>query len=199
MSEVAEMRHTMRYGAFVLEMRISMYLTHEERLARRLAMLTINFHRTMYWRTLGFNVTPSPNIVDFLIDYNILQEDYDMARGKSNRSKKNDDWKGFISGQMTVEEKASFREYKMSDAEVAKGIFNLNDDGYKLSCGYDKNNDSVFASITNRGGHADYVGFSLSAHAKSPEIALRLLLFKHYVIAEGDWSFWDMEDADDFG
>lgn len=61
-------------------------------------------------------------------------------------------------------------------------------DGYKISLSMDRIHDCFQASATCTDSESEDYGFCLTARAPDVWSALGVLLFKHYVVLEGDWA-----------
>jgi len=170
-----------------------------QQISRIISDETYRYEQLKYWRKLGFNVQPSMVLEQLFMSVQIVYEDDQMARGKSKRSSKGGYDIKFLSANMTVEEKASFREYDISDDKIAGYIIELMDSGYKWSGGFDKNNESCYVTVTNKDGDANFKGYALTCYAGTAKQALLLAIFKHFVLADGDWEYWNEGESDDFG
>lgn len=176
-----------------------MSTTFHEQVSRLVFEQTYRYEQLLYWRALGFNVTPTLALETLFVYIEKAYEDNLMARGKSKRAGSGGYDIKFLSANMTVEEKASFREYDANNDKLAGYIIELMDSGYKWSGGFDKNNESCYVTITNKDGDSKFKGYALTCYAGTAKKALLLAVFKHFVLADGDWAYWDEGESDDFG
>lgn len=118
-----------------------------------------------------------------------------MTRNGENKKKlsnaKDPEWGGFLELRLTDEEKAAFAVYERDHPEdvwikLQEWVMR----GLKFSLSYDKSGDYYTATFTGSG--VELVGmeqrFCLTARAPEWQQAVFLLVFKHTVLAKGDWS-----------
>lgn len=103
-------------------------------------------------------------------------------------------FKGFVRCELVKEQKAMFEAWSasLSADDLLGQLSALLDDGFKLSWGEGK--QGMTASLSNVDGPAESRGYLLSAMAGRAEKALRVLLYKHLVVLEGQWP---LDDGDD--
>lgn len=155
-----------------------------------------------YYQELGFNVTHDPEIRDIQPYLHLLNErGLIMARKNGKNVKNNIDFAGFVRSDLGADERENFVTWQdtLSLEQVAQGVIQIVDTGYKLSVGYDKNNDSCFATLTNRDGDSRFRGYALSSFAGDSITALKLMIYKHVVLADGDWEYFGEVGTQSFG
>ena len=125
-----------------------------------------------------------------------------MSRGKRANGKDVEfSFKGFLSFPLNAEAKNHFRQWfaeGMSD-EVDFDAILAN--GYKFSCSYYAGNGNYTASFTCVNPDLSDFGYALSAFGPDSSVARALLLYKHSILAEGDWrgSVGAVKADDDIG
>lgn len=105
-------------------------------------------------------------------------------------SAKDADWGGFINVRMTDDDKAKFALWEAENGRSLWTAFaELLGKGMKFSLAYDADGDFYLATFTAAG--ADLIGIDLrcclTARAPEWERSISLLIYKHEVMAEGDW------------
>lgn len=98
------------------------------------------------------------------------------------------EWLGFRDIRLTPEQDDAFDHWDMEDEDVLVFLQESVTSGYKFTLVYNKQNDSYSASFTGGIGCGANAGYTLSAFSDSWFEAVKLLVFKHSVIADGDWS-----------
>lgn len=110
-----------------------------------------------------------------------------MTTKKQNKSAKKAEWKGYHKINLTREQNELFEGQYASRSVPFTDFDILVNNGYKLSISWDNYNGGVSASLYAQDQKMEWAGFTLSAWAGDAETALKLLLFKHYVVAEQRW------------
>lgn len=124
-----------------------------------------------------------------------------MPRAKA---KKNDSpaWRGFVDCNLDTAMKAQAKSWILQNVEdIWSKVSALVDDGYKVSFALDRYHDAYQASLSYQvNGHANS-GLTLSGRGPDMQGALGMLLFKHYVVLDQDWSNGTQraKDADPWG
>lgn len=108
--------------------------------------------------------------------------------GMANKSQTQNTWKGFIECKMTDLEKQNFAEWDVHDNDLFLLLSEAVSAGHKLSMTFNKQNDQFVCSFTGNDGTGKHEGFTLSGYAGDWYISLRVLLYKHCVLLESDWT-----------
>lgn len=109
-----------------------------------------------------------------------------MATKKVTKTKKAE-WKGYHKINLTDEQTEVFeRDYLPLEVKWVE-IDTLSNSGYKVSFSFDDYNTGISASMYCHQQKMEWAGYTLSAWAGDAETALKLLLFKHYVVAQEQW------------
>lgn len=110
-----------------------------------------------------------------------------MGAKKVNKPEKTP-WKGFVQCEMNAERKKQFKEWspKIDDLETA--IQECLSPGYKLSFSIDTYHDTIQVSWFCSAMNDRNAGWCLTARAATIGNAFLVLLFKHTIILETDWS-----------
>lgn len=108
------------------------------------------------------------------------------------------DWGGFIDVRISDQDKADFDVWATDNSGTMWGDFqDLLAVGFKFSLSYDPDGDFYLATFTAAG--QDIIGIDLrcclTARAPEWEVALHLLLFKHYVMAKGNWGSYHVKSG----
>lgn len=97
-------------------------------------------------------------------------------------------WVSFKDIPLTEAQLDAFDHWDTHDEDVWILVTDVIQAGYKLSLTYNSGNDTFSASITGSGGGDPRQHFTVSGFAETWYEAVRLLMYKHHVICEGDWS-----------
>jgi hypothetical protein len=107
-------------------------------------------------------------------------------------------WHGFKNVNLTSAEKEEFLAWDMHDDDLWLVFAETVMEGHKLSLTFNKDSSSFVAAFTGLSDSANE-GYTMSAYAKDWYTALRLLLFKHVQICQGDWSSAADREMDNIG
>lgn len=75
-------------------------------------------------------------------------------------------------------------------------------EGYKYSLAYDDKHACCIASLVDRAPGSPYENCCLTGRGSTPANARYALLYRHLVLSQGDWSFFDPAEGNsnpDFG
>lgn len=106
--------------------------------------------------------------------------------------------RGYVRCELSSADKDAYRLWE--EMQSAEGLYNqvvsLVDGGYLFKAGSGK--DGFQASLSANETGTAWDGYVLTAFASHAGRALSLLLYKHGVLMQGDWSAWMEVDSDDF-
>jgi len=98
------------------------------------------------------------------------------------------EWGGFINCNLSPDQKTDFGEWVVSE-DV--GVWSLLEDavtqGLKYGLTWDEQNQCYIATLTGNGCLTINKRFCLTSRAGTYGEATALLMFKHVVLAQGDW------------
>lgn len=97
-------------------------------------------------------------------------------------------WVAFKNIPLSEAQLDAFDHWDTHDEDVWILVTDVIQAGYKLSITYNAGNDTFSASLTGPGGGDKRQHFTVSAFAETWYEATRMLMYKHHVICEGDWS-----------
>lgn len=97
-------------------------------------------------------------------------------------------WKGFVSCELNAERKRQFREWGPQDPDLGASLLECMYPGYKLSFSVDTYHDCIQISWFCGATGDRNAGWCLTARGATIETCFSVLMFKHHVILEGDWS-----------
>lgn len=98
-------------------------------------------------------------------------------------------WGGFLNLRLTDTEKSAF--YQHCDNSPNWHWVELDEilsEGAKLSVAYDRVNESYVASLTGRLAQCCPERMCATARAGTLDEAVALIVYKHVILADGDWS-----------
>lgn len=124
-----------------------------------------------------------------------LMETVNMATKK----KYDGTWKGFVDVALTSKEKEDFAAWDVHDEDLWILYQEAIVSGHKFTMSFNKQNETFVAAFTGNEGTADNAGYTLSAFGRSWYDAIRVLLFKHAVLLDGDWSVAKDRTTDTIG
>lgn len=106
--------------------------------------------------------------------------------------------KGYVRCELAVADKAAFVAWE-SEHEAGESLdlaIKAVDSGYLLKLGESGNafQASLCAATTGK----DWEGYVLTAHASSGARAITLLMYKHCILMEEDWSAFMADEGEDF-
>lgn len=94
----------------------------------------------------------------------------------------------FINHTFSDSDKRAFKEWSVAAAKnIADALDKLVDDGYSLSLKFDTYNDCYGAFIQTRDEKSGNYGYILSGRGRSGTSAVLGVLYRHYVLFEGEW------------
>lgn len=102
-----------------------------------------------------------------------------------------DEWGGFVQANLTPMDKALFDQwYSEHIQHIQAYVDEALDSGLKLTIVFDGANNCYITSYTGRPNNDPALPFrcTLSARAGEYAAAVALLVYKHHVICNGDWS-----------
>lgn len=97
------------------------------------------------------------------------------------------EWKGYLSVYLSAEDEVSFDVWEKDRVFGLADVSILVDNGYKFSVGWDAHHNGFVASLYSADAKLAWTGWTLTAWADDVNDAVRLLMFKHYVLCEQDW------------
>lgn len=109
-----------------------------------------------------------------------------MAKASKKQVKKAE-WKGYHKINLTKEQDELFTAQYANRAIPFSDFDILVNNGYKLAISFDTYYNGVSASLYAQDQKMEWAGYTLTAWAGDAETALKLLLFKHYVVAREQW------------
>lgn len=106
--------------------------------------------------------------------------------------------KGYIRCDLSVTEKDGFREWEQQHTAVEcyGQLVKAVDSGYLLKVG--ESGQGFQATLCASSTGLTWDGYVLTAHAAHAERAVILLIYKHEVLLQSDWSESMQEDGEDF-
>jgi hypothetical protein len=107
------------------------------------------------------------------------------------------DLKGYLRCELSASDKEAFREWEtINTAEECFGLLvKATDSGYLLKCG--ESGQGAQASLSAASTGQEWDGYVLVAHAGNAARAAMLLVYKHEVMMQRDWSPWMAEEGED--
>ena len=119
-----------------------------------------------------------------------------MATKRKSGNKSNGsmgEWHGIVRVPFTAEDKEGFDKW-MSTVDVADMIQELVSGDYKLTLSYDNRNDAYLCSISCYDASSPNYKHTMISRAASTLTVLHLAIYKHFVVANGEWHSDEPED-----
>lgn len=110
-----------------------------------------------------------------------------MAKQASPKKQVKVEWKGYLYVNLDSEQEAAFEAWETERIFTINDVAILVDNGYKFSLTWDTFHSGFSASLYSASPKLAWTGYTLTAWAGDVETAMRLLFYKHYIIAEEDW------------
>jgi len=97
-------------------------------------------------------------------------------------------WGGFINIRVDDSQAAEFEKWWPDyRQEVWRSFDDLLGAGMKVSFAYDEENECYICSFTGKGWEASTSRWCMTTRAGTLDESLALAMFKHFVLADGDW------------
>lgn len=109
-----------------------------------------------------------------------------MAKSQKKQVKRSD-WKGWHKINLTPEDELAFEVWREKTSVLFTDFEPLCNNGYKISFQWDDYNQGISASLYCTEAKMEWAGYSLSAWAADLETAIKLLFYKHFIMAEERW------------
>lgn len=125
-----------------------------------------------------------------------------LGKGKKVAEAAEKSWGGFVNVPLNEDEKVHFRQWVVeNETEIAEEISATQLAGFKFSSTWDADNDCFVATLTGCGIRKVQPTWvcAMSARGDSWFGSLALVIYKHIVICEGDWSNHWSEGKKRFG
>lgn len=100
----------------------------------------------------------------------------------------------FINISLTVEQKKDLAQSEPLVAFPLELLFDLVEEGFKVSLSEDKRNNSYRCSLTDGREGSPHEGFTMSGRGRYPAAAWASVCYRHYVICQQDWSTFQESD-----
>lgn len=124
-----------------------------------------------------------------------------MAKKKGGKKlEKGADFKGYVRISLTAERKEACKEWEATWEEVITLFSELVLDDYRVSFSPANDGNAVQCSITCRDDASLNAGWCLTSRAPEWQDALRVSMWKHFVLCDRDWSeYLEGDVADSWG
>jgi hypothetical protein len=96
----------------------------------------------------------------------------------------------WITYDLNSEDKVRLEDQGLVDSLAGYDVDALAFEGFKYSLSPDAKNSSFIASITDKSPESRFYNSCLSGRGSSPANARISLLYRHVVLAEGNWEFF---------
>lgn len=130
-----------------------------------------------------------------------LIEDFNMSRGKGQAK----DVKGagmprFVDVRLTAGQRDGFATWEVRESsDLVTLLQSLADDGYRVGVTWSGEHQAYTVSLTGRKPGGVNEGLCMTSFARGLETALWSAIYKHVIVAEGDWLSVGGVDQGDFG
>lgn len=126
-------------------------------------------------------------------------KEVDVGRDPKTREKQKPQWVGHKDFKLDAQAKDNYEHWDIHDDDVYELAATTVQSGYKLSFTFNSGNDTFNAALTGDGGEGKNYTYTMSAFAPDWYNALRLVLFKHHVLLDGDWGKINGTSGDKWG
>lgn len=130
-----------------------------------------------------------------------LVECSNMARGNGSKPKAEVSvgLPKFVDVPLDAQAREAFLGWKWESEDLVDELQRLCDAGYRVGCAWTASSQSYTVSVTCRDESSVNAGLCMTSFAKRLDRAVALALFKHNVLAEGNWLGVATATADEFG
>ena len=106
----------------------------------------------------------------------------------------------FVDIRLTVEQRNEFATWeKREGPDLITFLQSLADDGYRVGVTWSGEHQAYTVSLTGRKSGGVNEGLCMTSFARTLDTAMWLAIYKHVVVAEGDWLSVGGADMGDFG
>lgn len=113
-----------------------------------------------------------------------------VASRKKNDQISQDDraeWKGFLDRRLTDDELSALDEWEPTPVQIWDYVDQLFSAGYRLTLSYNKKTHLSSCTIIDDHPGRETGGYALSSSDDDGSLALKMAIFKHFVLLEGTW------------
>lgn len=153
---------------------------HAAALDKRLASW---YHST----NLFMNAAFTTNLVRFTEGMNFIMAG--KRTSKPNNSER-PEWKGFIDFTLSDGHLEVFDNMQIDHVATWEQVAGLLESGYRMTHSYNGNNKTFTATLIDNRNDSKTAGWALSAQSDEYRDAINILLYKHLIAMEGDWTEW---------
>ena len=100
----------------------------------------------------------------------------------------------WINYDLTSEDKRALQDQNLVREILGYDIGDLAVEGFKYSLSPDERNNCYVASLTQKRADSPFHHHCLTGRGSTPTNARLSLLYRHLVLASGDWSFFSQPD-----
>lgn len=111
--------------------------------------------------------------------------------------RKEQPFKGFVNINLNLDRKQAFHSWDLGEVELFTLLGEVVDDLYRVSFSSANDGNAVMCALTCRDTGSLNAGWCMTSRAPTWQEALRVALWKHMVLCDGDWSEYFEGDVDD--
>lgn len=155
--------------------------------------LSVLFERKTFLRELRGDYVKGARLANLLTGWaeewaNILYNGQEiLGMATKPKSQGYGEWKGFKDFRLTAEQLEGFASFEPHDDDLMDLVQATLANDYKLTFTYNGQSDTYNAAATANGEKDPNKGYTMSAFAPSVYAALRLLMYKHWVLLDQNW------------
>jgi len=97
------------------------------------------------------------------------------------------EFQGYVEIRLDTAQKEAFRQWAAEQTDVFALVSEQTEAGYRFSLGWDDYNLAQMCSVTTKDRENTNAGWVLVGRGSTAERALYQALFKHLIVAKGDW------------
>lgn len=106
----------------------------------------------------------------------------------ANRTNERPEWKGFLERRLTDAELEAFDNEVTTDEDILAATVEITYAGYDVKLSYSERLTAYTCTLVDQDANRKTAGYALSAQDTTGREALRMALYKHFVILEQNWS-----------
>lgn len=120
--------------------------------------------------------------------YRTYEGIYMPKKPTNTRSTERPEWKGFLERRLSDAELDAFDNEVTTDEDILAATVELTYAGYDVKLSYSGRLQAYTCTLVDQDGSRKTAGYALSAQDTTGREALRMALYKHFVVLNQDWN-----------
>jgi len=133
-------------------------------------------------------------------DISIIEERIHMAKSQSKKTYGNaSEWKGFVDATLSDADREEIREKQVDLDQMFMDLVRVLQTGHKISFTKKADKPAIVCTFTGAGEGCKNAGWALSSFAPDLLSSMKVNLYKHFVMADEDYTRLKARSSEDFG